>query len=302
MKQIRKLRAGCAVAVLLTLPAFADTLDKVKETGHMTMGVRESSGVLSYTLGDKKYVGYQFDICTKIIAAVAKAVGKPVTTLYQPVTSQNRIPLVMNGTVDIECGSTTNNEARQKDVDFLNTTFIEEIRMVTKANSGIKSAADLKGKTVSVTTGTTSVQTLRRHKGAQGVEFNTIYGKDHADSFLLLESGRSDAFVMDGSLVAGLVARSKNPKDFVIGTEVFSVEPIGIMIRKGDDRLLKIGNDTIAEMIKSKEMYKLYDKWFMSPTPPAATVLNMPMSANLKAAFENPNNKPSEAYLAAGTK
>ncbi|MDP1791802.1 MAG: amino acid ABC transporter substrate-binding protein, partial [Methylibium sp.] len=193
-----------------------DTLKKVKDSGAITLGVRESSGVLSYTLGGAKYVGYHVAICEKAVEDIEKAVGRKVKINYQPVTSQNRIPLVQNGTVDLECGSTTNNATRQKDVAFANTTFVEEVRMAVKTSSGIKSIADLQGKTVATTTGTTSVQTLRKNKRAESMEFKEVFGKDHSDSFLLVDSGRADVFVMDGSLLAGLIARSKNPADFKI--------------------------------------------------------------------------------------
>jgi glutamate/aspartate transport system substrate-binding protein len=276
----------------------ADTLAKVKESGSITLGVRESSGVLSYTLGGAKYVGYHVAICEAAVEAIEKAVGKKLTVKYQPVTSQNRIPLVQNGTVDLECGSTTNNATRQKDVSFANTTFVEEVRIAVKANSPVKAIADLNGKTVATTTGTTSVQTLRKNKRAQGITFNDVFGKDHADSFLLLESGRADAFVMDGSLLAGLISRAKNPADFKIVGEVLSVEPIAIMMRKDDEGLRKIVNATIASLTKSGEINKLYDKWFMQPTPPTGTKVGLAMSATLKDALKNPNNRPAEDYAA----
>ena len=273
-----------------------DTLKKAKESGTITMGVRESSGVLSYTLGGSKYVGYHIAICERAIENLEKVIGKKLTVKYQPVTSQNRIPLVQNGTVDLECGSTTNNEARAKDVSFAYTTFVEEVRMLVKADSGIKSIADLKGKTVATTTGTTSVQTLRRNKKAEGMDFKEVFGKDHSDSFLLVESGRADAFVMDGSLLAGLRARAKNPNEFKIVGEPLSVEPIAIMVRKDDDGLRKIIDQTIVDMTKSGEIYKLYDKWFMQPTPPTGAVINLPMSDALKDALKHPNDRPMEAY------
>ena len=274
-----------------------DTLAKIKSTGAVTMGVRESSGVLSYTLGDGRYTGYHVEICQRVLADIQKQLGLAKLEIkYQPVTSQNRIPLVQNGTVDIECGSTTNNTARQRDVAFAVTTFIEEVRIAVKANSGIQSIKDLNGKTVATTTGTTSVQTLRKHERATGVDFKEVFGKDHADSFLLLESGRADAFVMDGSLLAGLIARSKNPADFKIVGEVLSVEPIAIMMRKDDPAFKKAVDDAIIAMMKSGEIAKIYDKWFMQPTPPNGVRMNMPMSEALKAAIANPNDRPMEAY------
>jgi glutamate/aspartate transport system substrate-binding protein len=273
-----------------------DTLTKVKDSGTITMGVRESSGVLSYTLGGAKFVGYHVAICEKAIENIEKAVGKKLTIKYQPVTSQNRIPLMQNGTIDIECGSTTNNATRQKDVAFANTTFVEQVRMAVKADSTIKSITDLNGKTVATTTGTTSVQTLRKNKRAENLEFKELFGKDHSDSFLLVESGRADVFVMDGSLLAGLIARSKNPKDFKIVGEVLSTEPIAIMMRKDDPGILKIVNATIAELVKSGEIFKIYDKWFLQPTVPSGAVVNLPMSDALKEVLKNPNNLPAEEW------
>ncbi|MCS6810872.1 MAG: amino acid ABC transporter substrate-binding protein [Tepidimonas sp.] len=274
-----------------------DTLAKIKSTGSVTMGVRESSGVLSYTLGDGKYTGYHVELCQRVLGDIQKQLGlSKLEIKYQPVTSQNRIPLVQNGTVDIECGSTTNNTARQRDVAFAVTTFIEEVRIAVKANSGIQSIRDLNGRNVATTTGTTSVQTLRKHERAGGIDFKEVFGKDHADSFLLLESGRADAFVMDGSLLAGLIARSKNPSDFKIVGEVLSVEPIAIMFRKDDPAFKKAVDDSIIAMMKSGELARLYDKWFMQPTPPNGVRMNMPMSEALKAAFANPNDRPAEAY------
>jgi glutamate/aspartate transport system substrate-binding protein len=289
-----------ALAVMLPVSAVhaEDTLKKIKDSGTVTLGVRESSGVLSYTLGGAKYVGYHVAICEAAVDDIEKAVGKKVVVKYQPVTSQNRIPLVQNGTIDLECGSTTNNATRQKDVAFANTTFVEEVRIAVKAASPIKSVADLKGKTVVTTTGTTSVQTLRKNKRAQGLEFNELFGKDHSDSFLLVESGRADAFVMDGSLLAGLIARAKNPADFKIVGEVLSVEPIAIMMRKDDPALKKVVDGTIARLTKSGEIYKLYDKWFMQPTPPTGAKVGLPMSESLKNALKNPNDRPAESYAA----
>jgi glutamate/aspartate transport system substrate-binding protein len=288
-----------AIGALAVGGAFAqanDTIAKVKASGTITMGVRDSSGALSYTLGDGKYAGYHTEICQKIIEALDKQIGKKLEVKYQPVTSQNRIPLVANGTVDIECGSTTNNAARQKDVDFLHTTYVEEVRIATKANSGINSIKDLSNKTVATTTGTTSVQLLRKHERANNVDFKEVFGKDHADSFLLLESGRADAFVMDGQILAGNIANAKNPADYKIVGEPISVEPIAIMVRKGDT-LKKFGDQVIDQMAKSGELSKLYDKWFVQPIPPKNAKLNLPASAMTKAQWASPNDKPVEEYL-----
>ena len=273
-----------------------DTLSKVKASGIVTMGVRDSSGALSYTLGDGKYTGYHVEICNRVIANLEKAAGRKLEIKYQPVTSQNRIPLIQNGTVDIECGSTTNNATRLKDVAFLPTTFVEEVRIAVKASSGITSIAQLSGKNVATTTGTTSVQTLRKNERATGVDFKEVFGKDHSDSFLLLESGRADAFVMDGAILAGNIATSKNPADFKLVGEVLSVEPIAIMVRKDDPAFKKLGDDTVKEMMKSGEISKLWDKWFMQPIPPKNTKVGYAASESTKAAWATPNEKPMEDY------
>ena len=289
-----------AVAAVATGSAFAqasDTIAKAKASGVITMGVRDSSGALSYTLGDGKYAGYHVEICQRILANLEKAVGKKLEVKYQPVTSQNRIPLVQNGTVDIECGSTTNNATRQKDVAFALTTYVEEVRIAVKANSGIDSLAKLNGKNVATTTGTTSVQLLRKHERAKGVDFKEIFGKDHSDSFLLLESGRADAFVMDGQILAGNIATAKNPADYRIVGETISVEPIAIMLRKDDPAFKKLADDTIRDMMKSGEIQKVYDKWFVQPIPPKNTKVGLPVSGATKAAWATPNDNPLEAYL-----
>ncbi len=276
--------------------AQADTLKKIKDSGSISLGVRESSG-LSYTIGNGKFVGFHTEMAERVIADIRKQLGlSSLEVKYQPVTSQNRIPLVQNGTVDLECGSTTNNATRQKDVSFAVTTYVEEVRIAVKANSGINGIAQLAGKKVATTTGTTSVQTLRKHERANGVNFEEVFGKDHADSFLLLESGRADAFVMDGSILAANIAKSKAPADYKIVGEVLSVEPIACMVRKDDAAFKKAVDDSIKGQIKDGSLAKLYDKWFMQPIPPANTKVGLPMSEATKVAWANPNDKPMEDY------
>ncbi|HNZ91679.1 MAG TPA: amino acid ABC transporter substrate-binding protein [Acidovorax sp.] len=288
-----------AVVALAAGSAFAqanDTLAKMKASGSITLGVRESSG-LSYTLGNGKYVGFHTEMAERIISDLRKQLGlTALETKYQPVTSQNRIPLVTNGTVDLECGSTTNNATRQKDVAFAVTTYVEEVRIAVKANSGISSIKDLNGKSVATTTGTTSVQTLRKNERAGGIDFKEVYGKDHADSFLLLETGRADAFVMDGSILAANISKSKNPADFKIVGEVLSVEPIACMLRKDDPAFKKAVDDSIKRQIADGSLAKLYDKWFLQPVPPTNTKIGLPLSDATKAAWANPNDKPMEDY------
>ena len=288
-----------SIAVLAASGAFAqasNTLAKIKASGSVTLGVRESSG-LGYTLGNGKYVGFHTEMGERVLADIQKQLGLAKLDIkYQPVTSQNRIPLVTNGTVDLECGSTTNNAARQKDVAFAVTTYVEEVRIAVKANSGIQSIKDLNGKSVATTTGTTSVQTLRKHERAGGIDFKEVYGKDHADSFLLLETGRADAFVMDGSILAGNISKSKNPADFKIVGEVLSVEPIACMLSKDDPAFKKAVDDSIKRQIADGSLAKLYDRWFMQPIPPTNTKVGLPLSEATKAAWANPNDKPMEDY------
>jgi len=287
-------------AAVFAVTAYAQdsgTLKKIKDSGTIVLGTRESSGALAYTLGDGKYVGFHTEMAERIAKDLQRDLKMPKLDIkYQPVTSQNRIPLLQNGTVDLECGSTTNNAARQKDVAFAMTTYVEEGRIVTKKNSGITGIAGLNGKTVATTTGTTSVQTLRKNERASGINFDEVYGKDHSDSFLLLESGRADAFVMDGAILAGNIAKSKNPADFKIVGEVLSVEPIAIRIRKDDPAFKKAGDDSISAMMKSGATAKIWDKWFMQPIPPSNTKVGMAVNENTKAAWASPNDKPMESY------
>ncbi|WP_310566440.1 amino acid ABC transporter substrate-binding protein [Hydrogenophaga sp.] len=289
---------AAVLAASAAVAQTADTLKKIKDSGSITLGVRESSG-LSYTIGNGKFVGFHTEMAERVIADIRKQLGmNALEVKYQPVTSQNRIPLVQNGTVDLECGSTTNNATRQKDVSFAMTTYVEEVRIAVKANSGISSIAQLAGKKVATTTGTTSVQTLRKHERAASVNFEEVFGKDHADSFLLLESGRADAFVMDGSILAANIAKSKNPADYKIVGEVLSVEPIACMLRKDDTAFKKAVDDSIKGQIKNGSLAKLYDKWFMQPIPPANAKVGLPLSEATKSAWANPNDKPMEDYAA----
>ena len=291
-----------AVAVALAAVGSAhaqanDTLAKIKAAGKVVIGTRDSSAPLAYTTGDGKYTGYHVEICNRIVDAVKADLKLPnLATEYTLVTSQNRIPLVVNGTVDLECGSTTNNKTRQQQVAFAPTTYVTNVRIAVKASSGITSIAQLNGKKVATTTGTTSVQLLRKHERANGVNFEEVFGKDHADSFLLLDTGRADAFVMDDNILAGNIVNAKNPAEFKIVGETLSEEPIAIMYRKDDPHFKKVVDDAVKAMMKSGEIDKIYNKWFMSPIPPRNVTVNMPMTDSLKNAIANPNDKPAEDY------
>ncbi len=294
-----KLMTATLIA-LLALPALAQeggTLKKARESGSFTLGIRESSYPLSYLDEKQQPIGYHIDICNRIVDAVKARLKLPALKVqHQAVTSQNRIPLVANGTVDLECGSTTNNEARQKQVAFAPTTFVTNVRMAVKTASGIQSLGQLGGKPVATTTGTTSVQLMRAHEKGKGIDFKEVYGKDHADSFLMLETDRAVAFVMDDNLLAGLIATSKAPASYAIVGEVLSVEPIAIMFRRDDPGFKALVDDTVKGLMKSGELDKLYARWFMAPIPPRQVNLAFPMSEQLKALIKAPNDAPAESF------
>ena len=294
------IRAALVASTLVcaqSASASSATLDKIKATGAVTMGVRESSIPMSYTTGDSRFDGFHVEVCRMILNDIKDKLGLSTLRInYQPVTAQNRIPLVQNGTVDIECGTTTNNTARSRDVSFANTLYVEEVRIAVKASSNINSISQLNSKKVATTTGTTSVQLLRKHEKATGVNFDEVFGKDHADSFLLLESGRADAFVMDGSILAGNIANARNPKDYKIVGEVLSTEPIAIMVRKDDPQFKVAVNAAIAKIVANGSMPKLWDKWFLKPIPPKNSVVGLELSAATKNAWANLNDRPAEDY------
>ncbi|WP_341676522.1 transporter substrate-binding domain-containing protein [Niveibacterium sp. SC-1] len=299
--KFQNLIAACALGATLIAPAQAQelngTLKKIKDSGTVTMGIRESSFPLSYLDANQKPVGYHIDICQRIIDEVKAKLKLPALKVnYQPVTSQNRISLVSNGTVDLECGSTTNNVARQAQVAFAPTTYVTNVRMAVKKASGITGLAQLDGKPVATTTGTTSVQLMRASEKGKSVNFKEVYGKDHADSFLLLETDRAVAFVMDDNLLLGLIANSKAPQDYAIVGEPLSVEPIAIMFRKDDPQFKGMVHATVRDLAKRGEIDKLYTKWFLSPIPPKGVNLSFPMSDALKKALANPNDEPAEQY------
>jgi glutamate/aspartate transport system substrate-binding protein len=297
MKKTLIVAAAALLAAGVAHAQSNDTLAKIKAAGKVVIGTRDSSAPLAYTTGDGKYTGYHVEVCNRIADAIKTELKQPnLGVEYALVTSQNRIPLVVNGTVDLECGSTTNNKARQAQVAFAPTTYVTNVRIAVRGNSGITKIADLKGKKVATTTGTTSVQLLRKHERGQNVNFDEVFGKDHADSFLLMESGRADAFVMDDNILAGLIVNSKTPSEFKIVGESLSEEPIAIMYRKDDPAFKKVVDGAVVNMMKSGELEKIYNKWFMQPIPPRNVAVNMPMTPSLKNAIANPNDKPAEDY------
>jgi glutamate/aspartate transport system substrate-binding protein len=273
------------------------TLKKIKDSNSITLGIRESSFPLSYLDATQKPIGYHIDICMSVVEAIKSRLQLPkLEVKTQAVTSQNRIPLMVNGTIDLECGSTTNNAARQQQVAFAPTTYVTNVLMAVKKASGIKSLDQLGGKPVATTTGTTSVQLIRAHEKGKNIDFKEVYGKDHADSFLMLETDRAVAFVMDDNLLMGLIASSKAPQDYAIVGESLSVEPIAIMLRKDDPQFKGLVHATVSNMMKTGLITKLYAQWFNSPIPPKGVNLAVPMSDMLKAAIIAPNDNPMEMY------
>ena len=296
-------RSALAALVIsaLSLPAtaqdFGGTLKKVKETGAITIGFRESSVPFSYLDDAQKPIGFAMDICAKVVDEV-KATLKldKLTVNYNPVTSATRIPLIANGTVDLECGSTTNNPDRQKQVAFTNSHFLTASRFVSKKSSKIKTIEDLKGKTVVSTSGTTNIRQLNEANTARGLGLNIIAAKDHAEAFLMVETDRAVAFVMDDILLAGLIAGSKDPAAYEITDDAFSKpEPYGIMLRRDDPAFKAVVDKATAAQFKSPDMEKLYAKWFLTPIPPKGVDLNVPLSAALKRAFANPTDSGDPA-------
>ncbi len=270
------------------------TLDKVKSSGTITVAYREASIPFSYLGGDGKPVGFGWEICGKIVDQVRRATGRnDLTVKTQAVTSQNRIPLMVNGTIDIECGSTTNNSDRAKQVSFSINYFYTGTRLMVKANSPIKTFADLKGRKVVSTTGTTNFQVLRKYNADNGTGFDLMSAKDHDESALMVMQGRADAFGMDDILLYGLRASAQNPADLAVVGEALQVEPYAIMLRKDDPAFKKLVDDTVAGLMKSGEFDALYRKWFMSPIPPKGINLNAPMSQELRDNLRALSDKPA---------
>ena len=268
------------------------TLKKIKETGTITVGHRESSIPFSYLDDKQQPIGYAMDLCMKVVDAVKAELKLPnLKVALQPVTSSNRIPLLQNGTIDMECGSTTNSVQRQQQVWFGPTYFVINVTAAVKKNSGINSLAELNGKNISTTSGTTSVPLLKAYEKTKSVDVKGIYGKDHAESFLLMADDRAVAFVMDDILLAGQIANSKSPADYKILPESLRQEPYGLMLRKDDTQFKALVDKTLGAVMKSGEIDKIYAKWFTSPIPPKGINLNFPQTQPIRDAFKNPNDK-----------
>ncbi|RST52251.1 transporter substrate-binding domain-containing protein [Variovorax sp. MHTC-1] len=292
--KLSALMAAVLLTVAVTGAQAADTLAKIAESGKITLAYRESSVPFSYLDGPSKPIGFSVELSNAVVEAVKKKLNKPnLQVALMPVTSQNRIPLIQNGTIDLECGSTTNNSARGKDVAFAVNHFYTGTRLLVKKSSKIKNYADLAKKTVASTTGTTNALVMRKYNAEKNLDMDIVLGKDHADAFLLVESDRAVAFAMDDILLFGLIANAKNPAEFEVVGDALQVEPYACMLPKDDPAFKKVVDDTIVGLMKSGEFEKMYNKWFMSPIPPKGTALNLPMSPQLRDNIKTPSDKPA---------
>ena len=292
------LLAGMAAALAVALPAAAQegTLKKIKDSGSITIGHRDASVPFSYYDDKQRPVGYAMDLCHRIVDAVKNELKMPkLEVKYQLVTSANRIPLMANGTIDLECGSTTNNLDRQKQVGFTITHFVTANRWVAKKSAKIGKLADLKGKTIVSTAGTTNIKQITEINGQQNLGMNIISANGHPEAFQMVETGRAVAFVMDDILLYSLVAQSRNPGDYAISAEALSVEPYGIMVRKDDAAFKKVVDAAMAQTYKSGAINEIYAKWFQKPIPPKNINLNVPMSAQFKKVVSNPTDSGDPA-------
>ena len=285
-------------ATVFSAPVLAQdagTLKKIKDTGAISLGHRESSIPFSYYDDKQQVIGYSQEIMLKVVDAIkADLKLSKLEIKLLPVTSANRITLIQNGVVDIECGSTTNNTEPQKQVSFSNTIFIIGTRLLTKKDSGIKDFPDLAGKNVVTTAGTTSERLLRKMNEEKNMKMNVISAKDHGESFLTLETGRAVAFMMDDALLFGEIAKAKRPADWAVVGTAQSEEAYGCMLRKDDPAFKKVVDTAIAKLMTSGEIVKIYDKWFLNPIPPKGLNLNMPLSDDMKALYKSPNDKAFE--------
>jgi glutamate/aspartate transport system substrate-binding protein len=284
-----------SVAAALVAPAGAQeltgTLKKIKDTGTIVLGHRDASIPFSYFDDKQAAMGYAMDLCGKIVEAVKFELKMPnLQVKLNPVTSATRIPLMANGTIDLECGSTTNNLERQKQVAFTITHFVTATRFVSKKGSNLKTLQDLKGKQIVSTSGTTNIKLITELNGSMNLGMNILAAKDHAEAFLMVDTGRAVAFFMDDILLYSLVATSKAPSEWVISDEPLSIEPYGIMLRREDPAFKKVVDTAMIAAYKSGEIHKIYEKWFLKPIPPKNVNLNVPMSAPFKKVTTSPTD------------
>ena len=298
--RIKMLLSMVAAAGFTASPVLAQeltgTLKKIKDTGTITLGHRESSVPFSYYDDKQQVVGYAMDLCGRIVERVKSELKLPkLDVQLNPVTSATRIPLMANGTVDLECGSTTNNLERQKQVGFTITHFVTANRFVSKKSANLKTVDDLKGKTVVSTSGTTNIKQITEIGAQKGLNLNILAAKDHAEAFLMVETGRAAAFVMDDILLYSLVAGSKTPQAYAISADALSVEPYGIMLRREDAPFKKVVDEAMIQTYRSGAITPIYDKWFLNPIPPRGLNLNVPMSDAFKKVIASPTDSGDPA-------
>lgn len=296
MDSVRLAIVMLAAAVAFPVAAQDGTLKKIRDSGSITVGHRDASVPFSYYDDKQQPIGYALDLCLRVVDAVRNDLKLPkLDVKYQLVTSANRIPLMANGTIDLECGSTTNNLDRQKQVWFTMTHFVTANRFVSKKASNLKSLADLKGKTVVSTAGTTNIKQVTEINAAQNLGMNIISANGHPEAFQMVETGRAVAFFMDDILLYSLVSQSRAPDDYVISADALSVEPYGIMVRKDDAAFKKVVDAAVSAIYKSGQINAIYDKWFLKPIPPKGINLNVPMSEPFKKVLANPTDSGDPA-------
>src|SRR5229473_2088537 len=301
MKRALVLLAGFTAAAIALLAGFEaaaqeGTLKKIRDSGSITIGHRDASIPFSYYDDKQQPVGYAIDLCMRIVDAVKSELKMPeLDVRYQLVTSANRIPLMANGTIDLECGSTTNNLERQKQVGFTITHFVTANRWVAKKASNIKVLPDLKGKTIVSTAGTTNIKQITEINAAQNLGMNIISANGHPEAFQMVETGRAVAFVMDDILLYSLAAQSRSPKDYEISPIALSVEPYGIMLRKDDAAFKKVVDAAMVNIYKSGQINSIYEKWFQKAIPPKGLNLNIPMSDAMKKVVAKPTDSGDPA-------
>jgi glutamate/aspartate transport system substrate-binding protein len=298
--QSKLLAPAIAALAFVAAPAAAQeltgTLKKIKDSGAITLGHRESSVPFSYYDDRQQVVGYAMDLCNRIVDAVKKELKvDKLEVKLNPVTSATRIPLMANGTIDLECGSTTNNLERQRQVGFTITHFVTANRFVSKKATNAKTIDDLKGKAIVSTSGTTNIKQVTELNAQKNLGMSILAAKDHAEAFLMVETDRVAAFVMDDILLYSLVAGSKAPADYVISADALSVEPYGIMVRRDDPAFKKVVDAAMTDIYKSGQINAIYDKWFLKPIPPKNINLNVPLSAGFKKVIANPTDSGDPA-------
>jgi len=291
--------AAFAAALLATGATAQDaspTLKRIRDAGEIVIGVRDASIPFSYLDDKQQAVGYSVDLCLRVVDAVKAELKRPdLRVRYNPVTSANRIPLIANGTVDIECGSTVNNAERQKQVAFSYTTYVVSTKFVARKEANLRTLADLKGKTVVCTAGTNTFGRVNELNAKHNLGMTIVTGKDHAESMLMMESGRAAAFFEDDILLTGLVSNARNPADFALGTEAYSIDPYALMLPRGDAGFKRAVDATLAETFKGGALAPIYAKWFEKPIPPRGVTLGVPMSPALRKAIERPTDSPEPA-------